>query len=172
MFELRFDESRIEYWAARNDSDLSNLEKIGDDVRKRGFVTRQEFLNLCEVKSPRTKTRCASNSADFIGEVTRVALSSTQERLRIQVLTLLDGVAWPTASFLLHFCSVDMYPVLDFRALWSLNTEQPAAYQFSFWQSYTSYCRTLAVRNCVSMRTLDSALWQYSKENQKQENNT
>lgn len=33
---------------------------------------------------------------------TRVALSTPSERLRIEVLTLLDGVGWPTASVLLH----------------------------------------------------------------------
>ncbi len=36
------------------------------------------------------------------------------------VLRFLDGVEWPTASTILHFCGARPYPILDYRALWSL----------------------------------------------------
>ena len=35
------------------------------------------------------------------------------------------------------------------------------------WRGYTQFCRELGERASVYMRTLDQALWQYSKENQK-----
>jgi hypothetical protein len=55
--------------------------------------------------------------------------------------------------------------VLDVRALWSLGVEAPPAYTFEFWCEYVEACRALA-RGCrVPMRTLDRALWQYSREN-------
>lgn len=79
---------------------------------------------------------------------------------------LLDGVSWPVASVLLHFGSCDRYPILDFRALWSLRIKVPKQYDFGFWWAYTLYCRSLADEHNVSMRTLDRALWQYSKEKQ------
>jgi hypothetical protein len=88
------------------------------------------------------------------------------ERLQIEVLTLLDGVSWPTASVILHFFHSAPYPIVDFRALWSLKNKVPKRYGFNFWQKYTSYCRGLSKRAGVSMRTLDRALWQFSKENQ------
>jgi hypothetical protein len=34
----------------------------------------------------------------------------------------------------------------------------------SFWLEYLLACRTLAGRHGVSIRTLDKALWQHSKE--------
>ena len=34
----------------------------------------------------------------------------------------------------------------------------------SFWLEYLEACRALAGRAGVSIRTLDKALWQYSKE--------
>jgi len=34
------------------------------------------------------------------------------------------------------------------------------------WWNYTVYCRALASKAGVDMRTLDQALWQYSKEKQ------
>ena len=168
MFSLRFPKSEIEYWAERNSSQdyLVFQNEIGPATQKRGYLTRQDFLTLCEWKSPRTKSRCAKNSSEFIKEITKVSFSAIHEQLRIQVLTMLSGVGWPTASVMLHFCSNNQYPILDYRALWSLNKEQPAAYDFPFWWHYTEYCRDLAECNGVSMRTIDRALWQYSKENQ------
>ena len=168
MFSLHFPENDIEHWAEKNISQnyLVFQNEIGPAAQKRGYMTRPEFLKVCEWKSPRTKSRCATNSSDFIKEITQVSFSAKHEQLRIQVLTLLFGVGWPTASVILHFCGSSKYPILDFRALWSLEAEQPTAYDFPFWLSYTEHCRALAERNDVSMRTIDRALWQYSKENQ------
>ena len=136
-------------------------------VKKRGFLTKPEFLELCRWKSPRSKHLVERNSVGFVEEVTRTALSTPEERLRIEVLTLLTGVGWPSASVLLHFAHVDPYPILDYRALWSLGIDHvPAAYDFDFWMAYTLFCRKLAAEVGVSMRQLDRALWQYSKENQ------
>jgi hypothetical protein len=74
----------------------------------------------------------------------------------------LHGVSWPTASVFLHFAGRDRYPILDYRALWSLGIEKPIAYTFDFWWHYTLFCRKLADEAYVSMRTLDRALWQFS----------
>jgi len=93
-----------------------------------------------------------------------VALGARDERHRIGVLQLLDGVSWPTASVLLHFGSPDPYPILDFRALWSLGVKTRLAFTFPYWWDYVQACRTLAAQTGVWMRTLDRALWQYSKD--------
>ena len=77
----------------------------------------------------------------------------------------LNGVGWPSASTILHFFHNDPYPLLDFRALWSIGIES-YKYSFSFWEKYVDFCRNVANENEVSMRTLDRALWQYSRENQ------
>jgi hypothetical protein len=37
-------------------------------------------------------------------------------------------------------------------------------YPVSFWLEYLSACRELARRHGISIRTLDKALWQHSKE--------
>jgi hypothetical protein len=66
----------------------------------------------------------------------------------------------------LHFGHTDQYPILDYRALWSLAVDPPPPYSFSIWWRYVEFCRTLAKKCDVSVRTLDKALWQYSNENQ------
>lgn len=141
-------------------------EKIAVRTKKVGYFTHKDFLTVCEWKSPRRIKLCQENSAEFIKEVTKTALSSPNEQLRIEILTILRGVSWATASVLLHFGSKDQYPILDIRALWSLKTEVPKQYDFSFWWAYTLFCRNLAKNVGVSMRTLDRALWQFSKTNQ------
>ena len=70
----------------------------------------------------------------------------------------------PTASVLLHL-ALQTYPIIDYRAFWSLSIDPPpASYSFEFWWKYTRTCRSSADEAGVSMRTLDRARWQYSKE--------
>lgn len=164
---LRFPPKEIRILASRFPApDDSSIIKIALNAKLRGYFSKNEFLKICRWKSPRTQPQCAENSEDYIFEITRLAFSTTHERLRIESLTLLKGVSWPTASAILHFVSKDKYPILDFRALWSLGVDKPPPYNFSVWFSYTMFCRTLARKCKVDMRTLDKALWQYSKEHQ------
>lgn len=168
LFTLRFELSQIRFWARRYplDDDVK-VEKIAGEVHARGYFTRAEFLDLCYWKSPRSKSYVERNNEEFILAVTHTALATPDERLRIEVLTLLDGVSWPTASVLLHFGHNAPYPILDYRALWSLSVEGGMNYNFDFWWEYVQACRQTAKQAGVEMRTLDRALWQYAKENQK-----
>ena len=169
MFTLKFPEHCIQDWADKNTDQkyVPFQNDIGPSASRCGYLEKKEFLKLCAWKSERPKLRCEANTSDFIREVTTVSFATTNEQLRIEVLTILAGVEWPTASVILHFCKQDLYPILDFRALWSLGIEKTPAYNFAFWETYSEYCRSLAQRNNVSMRTLDRALWMYSKQNQK-----
>lgn len=168
-FKLRFNKNNIRALARTYDVDYDkDLETIiAPPVKTRGYLLQEEFIRLCRWKTPRSQKRAASNPADYIEAVTRTALSTPNERLRIEVLLLLSGVRWPTASVILHFCHRDRYPILDYRALWSLSVEaNDVTYNFDFWWAYTSFCRKLAQEAGMSMRELDRSLWQYSKANQ------
>ncbi|MFW6153734.1 MAG: hypothetical protein ACOC95_00790 [Planctomycetota bacterium] len=122
---------------------------------------------MCKWKSPRSQSKCRRNKASEIAETTGLALKTQSEHLRIDVLRCLHGVDWPTASVLLHIAHPDPYPILDVRALWSLGLDKkPSYYTFEFWMQYVQICRNLATEYDVDMRTLDRALWQYSKEHQ------
>ena len=130
-------------------------------------MTKGQLQTLCKWKSPRSAGNMLRNSPSYVKEITGCSLRSGDERARIEALTLLDGVGWPTASAILHFYHADNYPILDFRALWSIGVDTPPSmYKYDFWQDYTDCCRNISKRHKVSMRLLDKALWQYSKENQ------
>lgn len=169
-FILRFPISEIETYASKYSYGRLSTEVTSnaDKIKNRGYLTKKELQIIGEWKSPRSKSRIASNLENYIIEVTKIAFSTKNEKLRIEILNLLVGVSWPTASVLLHFYHQDRYPILDFRALYTLNCEniKPQDYKFELWIEYTKFTRGLAKQANVDMRTLDQALWQYSKENQ------
>ncbi len=148
------------------ESDEIDLSELKGAISTRGCLTKNELRSVARWKSPRSSGRMEDNSEEYVREITGVALGSTIERTRIEVLTLLDGVQWPTASVILHFFHRDSYPIVDFRALWSISLDVPSSYKFDFWQMYVGFCRSLARSVNLDMRTLDQALWQYSKEHQ------
>jgi hypothetical protein len=168
-FKLRFPVSAIEKWAEGfSDASDSVIEKdIAPAARRQGYLTREQFLTVAEWKTVRSRLRCEKNDAEFVEVVTRAALSSRNERFKVQALRLLDGVEWPTASVILHFCDRGRYPILDVRALWSAGLDATPSYGFPFWMEYTEFLRGISTDAGVSMRTLDKALWQYSKVKQK-----
>jgi hypothetical protein len=59
------------------------------------------------------------------------------------------------------------YPTLDYRALWSLGYSRPPHYTMPFWLGYVAYVRELSRRSGHRIRTVDRALWQYSKARQR-----
>ena len=136
----------------------------GRAARARGYYSREEFVLVCAWKTERSRSRVASNAARDVKRATRRALGADDEASRMEALLTLTGVGVPTASTLLYFAFPDAYPILDVRALESLGVKARSQYPVSFWLAYLSACRELAARCGVDIRTLDKALWQYSKE--------
>jgi len=166
--KLKFDETKIKSYADCYSYQIDdNIIALKEDILNRGFLTKDDLTQIAYWKAPRSSIHVQKNTDEYIVEITKFALSTKCERTKIQILTNLDGVSWPTASVILHFFDAGEYPILDFRALWSITVKVPTQYTFAFWWNYVEFCRSLANNNNVSMRILDQALWQYSKENQK-----
>jgi hypothetical protein len=167
--KLRFPETEIQVWAEiysypKDDAELINLRSA---IQNAGYLTNKQLKLAARWKAPRSAGHTDGNDEPYVKQITSWSFSTNEERSKIEVLTLLDGVLWPSASVILHLFHPEPYPILDFRALWSVELNVPKQYSFSFWWEYVKFCRTVAKRNSVDMRTLDRALWQYSKENQK-----
>ena len=168
---LRFPVSELAYWQGKYEYpvDETRLENSRPNIQSRGYLSKSDLRAVCLWKSPRSARRMETNTEEYVAEVTAFALGARTDRASIQALTLLDGVGWPTASVILHFYAERRFPILDFRALWSVGLEVLPQYNFDFWQVYACFCRDVAERVGISMRSLDRALWQYSKSNQSAE---
>jgi hypothetical protein len=175
-FLLKLAQTDLSFWASRYstaDDDLIE-KKVGPCVREKGFMTKDEFLTIARWKSPRSRKHCEANSDDYVRSVTHAALSTPNEEFRIRALTCLRGVDWPMASAILHLTHADPYPIMDWRAMWSLGVYDeymasvfgPNTFE-AWWWPYTLHCRGLARESGLTMRTVDRALWQYCKDNMK-----
>lgn len=152
--------------------------KIPNSIkRNKGYLNKDEFLEICMWKSKRQKANYETNDSAFIKEITKISFSpKTSEKLRIEILTLLKGVNYAVGSAILHIgYRPEHYPIMDFRALWSLYgiNKDEIKYTPELWEKYCKDCRKLSkkisntVDNETAIRTLDKALWQYSKDMQK-----
>jgi hypothetical protein len=165
-FQLQFPAAEIEALAERFGyvDDPATL-LVGAAARARGHYERDEFLLVCAWKTPRSRPRVRANSEEAIRAATAIPLSpSSCEQARMEALTSLQGVGVPTGSTLLYFAFPEDYPILDVRALHALGQKARSVYPVSFWLRYLEACRELALEHGVSLRTLDKALWQWSKE--------
>lgn len=165
---LRFPASQVGHWANAYRIDKLEPALLGlrAQVQQQRYLSRDQLHLLARWKSARSAPRVLKNSPAYVEDVTGFALSASDERARIEALTILDGVLWPTASVVLHLFHAEPYPIIDIRALWSVGEKVPAQYTFGFWTRYVDYCRNVAQSQGVSMRVLDRALWQHSRAKQ------
>jgi hypothetical protein len=166
--KLRFKESKIIQIADRyeypcEETKLLNLKKV---VNSNGYLSKDQLRLVAKWKAPRSAGHIEKNTDKYVKEITTFSFTAKDERARIESLTILDGVSWPTASVILHLFHKEKYPILDFRALWSVTMDVPTQYSYTLWWPYVEYCRDIVKRNNIDMRTLDRAMWQYSKEMQ------
>ena len=167
--EPRMTASEVESYAVQYDIPYdAKVEQLVADVQQRGRLTKAELALVGEWKSPRIRPRLAQNSEELIREVTRIALETRSVSVAVHVLQALAGVGMPVASTILHWFHRDPFPILDWRAAWSMGFE-PQAYSLVFWESYVETARSLSSSWGVDMRTLDRALWKFSEVNQPRE---
>jgi hypothetical protein len=164
-FRLQFPIDQVEAIAARFEFDSDDhVEAAGAAARRRGYYTKPELVLVCEWKTARSRSRVAQNTDAFVEGITRAAFATEDDSERMAALCALRGVSAPTASVLLHFAFPDRYPILDWRALESLGQPEQAGYPLEYWLEYVRTCRELAAQAGVTMRVLDKALWQHSRE--------
>jgi hypothetical protein len=163
--ELQFPPERIDELAGRfSYEDDTACLAAGAAAQDRGYYQRGEFLTICAWKTKRSVPRVEANSAGHVTGATCRSFGATDESERMEALLELDGVGVPTGSALLFFAFPGDYPILDVRALESLGVKARPQYSVGFWLDYLAACRALAHMHGVTIRTLDKALWQHSKE--------
>jgi hypothetical protein len=166
-FVLAFHPSRIAELSSRyRNYDEEVVFAAGRRIAAGRFCIA-ELQTIFEWKTRgRGRSRLDLNAPEEVEDALRLALAARTERSAISVLRGLGGVDVPVASAIMTAIDPERYTILDFRALFSLGVER-AFNSLSFYLAYLTACRDIATAAGVDLRTLDRALWQYSKENQK-----
>ena len=107
--------------------------------------------------------RLKDNEDDEISDALHLAVNAKTERSAIAVLCGLNGVGVPVASAVLTMINPERYTVIDFRALEALGTDTDDR-TIDFYLIYLKACRNWASEFKSSLRDLDRALWQWSKD--------
>jgi len=148
------------------DPDTVRLIRALVRARRRGWLTRAEFLAACRWKSARAVRHHRANGEARIRAVTRAVFRTSSERRRMALLTELDGVSAPTASAILTLTGPRRYGVLDIR-VWQLLyrmaavRRNPAGRHFTIgdWLEFLVLLRRSARRHRVTVRALEIALF-------------
>ena len=167
--EFNFNRECIQHWASKYEYEgENNVIKLVEKVRSQSYLTKSDLQIVANWKSLRPARHLDKNEESLVQEVTRFALQTEYDKAAIESLTILYGVGASTASAILHFFHKRDYPILDFRALWSVSLIADDKYNYSYalWSDYVKICREEAKKTGVCMRILDRALWQYSKSKQ------
>jgi hypothetical protein len=111
----------------------------------------------------RGRSRLSDNCDKDVVEALRFAAKAEQPRSAIAVLSGLYGVNIPVASAIATVIHPDRYTIVDFRALHALGIED-AVSSLPFYLEYLRYCIGLSEKWKIPLRSLDRALWQWSKD--------
>ncbi|WP_433802982.1 hypothetical protein [Actinomycetospora sp. CA-084318] len=164
--DRQIDRNFVDHWAARYPMGSEEVALFGEvrrGVAGRGHYERVDFLRAGTWKSARPKPYLESNSDDDIRDLTRLAFVAP-ERLGYRILDLLSGVNVRMASALLTVWAPDRFTVIDFRALETLRARSELSGPDPTYPEYLALCRTIAARVGTDLRTLDRALWTWSRE--------
>src|SRR3989344_7030629 len=150
----------------RGTSDEIVEKEMKEWLESNRYLDKERFIKIGLWKSKRPKKHYENNDDLAIEEITQFSFTAKSEEAKIKSLLVLNGVSYPVASVILHFAFPNRYPILDFRVIWSLGWKHPKNYTFDFWQKYCNEMKKISKQTGEDIRTIDKALWEYSKANQ------
>jgi hypothetical protein len=171
--EAELQELAEQYWQKAGEKE-HELEKsafeAGEGIRN-GDYTLANLEAIVRWKSERAVHYLIGNSNEKIRRVLSVAASpQSSTETAVRALLELHGIDMTIASAVLAAIFPDRYTVLDYRSLEALGHSR---HDVAFYEEYLAFCKRLAESNIVKsqdslpgptpLRTLDRALWEWSK---------
>lgn len=171
---MKINRKNILRYAKRYDEQYSGTsgEKVERQMKvllkKQRYLTREDLIKIGCWKSKRPIRHYENQENDdlTVKEITGFSFRTKSEKAQIESLLMLKGISWPVASAILHFAFTTEYSIMDFRVIWSLGWEQPSSYNFNFWRKYCNKISEISKKHDLPVRTVEKALWKYSKEHQ------
>ena len=126
---------------------------------------------VAEWRAQRIKGYIGKNKDKDVIDITQVALTTHNERLRLEALRILNGVNVRMASSILWFCFPDKYSVMDRYAWKTLQIHRLIDGEmkdtFECYRYYNKVCGDIveSLKHFgITRRKLDKALWQFGCE--------
>jgi hypothetical protein len=164
-FVLQFDPSEIPRLAQRYGYQQDDEAFAAGRKIVAGDYSRETLKVIVRWKSARKIAFIDDNTDAEIAKALRFVCDiRTTEKSAVETLDRLHGVGVPMATAILTMINPEKYTVIDVRALESLGLSKWDG-SAGFYIDYLQACRALAFKYKVTLRTLDRALWQWSKEN-------
>ena len=162
-FTLQFDPSEIQTLASEYEyADDAEAIQAGKNIAA-GNYSLANLNKIVAWKSSRSTGLALRNAEADVDDALRLAVSAKTDRAAVAVLVGLRGVRVPVASAILAAIAPDRFTIIDYRALESLGIVK-SVLTIEFYLAYLAECRRLARTHVVSLRDLDRALWQWSKD--------
>ena len=145
-----------------------DVMKIKCSVEDNGYLTKCELIEMAHWKDRFAPSNIKCNSPERIEAVTRDAFRPGDDWEKLEKLMGysggLHGVGQSIASVILHLYDAGDYPIFDVHALYSIRiNKEEVEYDEKFWKKYVKFCQAKADCHDVCMRTLDRALYKFSK---------
>ncbi len=145
---------------------------VGKNIKNRGYLTKEELLEIVRWKSARAIRKAEANSNEVVEKITKFAFEIDDEEVKIMVLTSLNGVSIPMASSILTIPFPDKYGVIDIRGwqtFYSLGlvNYKKETFNVKDWLLYLKTMRGLSDKFNVTPREVDKAIFMYDKINRK-----
>jgi hypothetical protein len=148
------------------------FDTIGD-IKHQGFITKEQGIKILKWKSPRPLRHYELNSDNDFKEISKLSFESKDERVRMHVLTALNGVNYPAASAILMFYDKELYPIIDIRVWKQLykaglvdTNARGQGFKLKEWQRYLATIRELAGKLKLTPRQVEKRLFDIDKNEQ------
>lgn len=156
-----------DYWTVIADRDVKAERAFENDFREarsRGYLPKELFVRVARWKSVRNTRNYELNTEADIRTATAAAFQGSDDAASIGALVQLHGVAFRTASAILHWMRPEKFPILDYRVMAALGETAPKSYDdIRLYIRIADRIREMALRHSLDLRTIDRALWTWDK---------
>jgi hypothetical protein len=155
------------------DKKTESIFGLTKSIKEDGFLTKKIGIEILKWKSPRPLKHYDSNSIKDFENVTKIAFQQKDEKLKIHILTALNGVSIPAASAILMFYDHRKYPVIDIRVWRQLykfglvvENESGKGFTLNQWENYLKVIRQISNELSITPRQVEKRLFDFDKKNQ------
>jgi len=170
----------IIFWRNRYDKEEDRYttgleEKLREKFQKNRFVTKEDLQEIIRWKfQGQLKGRQLLNlkrlttfNLSAVEKISKLAFEVNSDKLRIKLLTVIDGVGLAVASVVLTFYDPDHYGVLDFHAWNGLFKNSKKVFTEKDCLEYFNKLREISKKLGLPCRDIEKALFKKDLEKSK-----